>query len=119
MGEKIIYFELNNWSPGLDYPNAEPFTTWMGNDLDLKFTDDEWCKENKLCVIRHLVDMSANFLIAAPESWVKENCPELLTKYTKFVFEPDEDGYVYGKFDTEFPEYSEENFGSVYVPEYD
>lgn len=113
--EKIIYFELNNWFVGKDYPDAEPFISWMGDDLDLRFRNDVWCKENNLCVIWHLVDMSINFLIAAPESWVKENCPELLTKYTEFVFEPDEDGCVYGRFDTEFPEYSEENLGSNYA----
>ena len=30
---EIVYFELNNWFSGRDYPNEEPFTTWCDDDL--------------------------------------------------------------------------------------
>ena len=139
--EEIIYFELDNWFCGRDYPNAEPFISWMGNDLKLRFADDEWCKENKLCVEAGSIDMSICFCISAPKSWIEANCPKLLTdeecgatftvshwdkekqeqvsekkydscKYSKFVCKPDEDGYVCGRIsEWPFREYKEENFG--------
>lgn len=100
--DDIIYFELNNWFCGRDYPNAEPFITWMSDDLNIKFNDENWVKEQELCVTTCFIDMSQNFCITAPKKWVKKNCPELLTKYKKFLVYPDEYGNVYGKFDTYF-----------------
>jgi hypothetical protein len=84
--------------------------------------------------------MSQNYTIAAPRSWVEENCPELLTdeeytyitcmygkdgeeriehkkKYSDFVDHPDSCGEVYDKFGWPYPEYKEENFGSNYYNE--
>lgn len=29
MLDNIIYFEMNNWFAGRDYPDCEPFLTWM------------------------------------------------------------------------------------------
>ena len=144
--EEIIYFELNNWFSGRDYPDAEPFNTWMEDDLKLKFEDYEWCKENKLCVIMNMIDMSIDFLIAAPKSWVLENCPDLLSDktytttfiscgsegekriereygYKQFLCEPDENGirgsrYVdYLVFPDDF--YNPNNFGCRYYDEYE
>lgn len=139
--EEIIYFELDNWFAGENYPNAEPFLTWMKDDLHLKFEDDNWCKENKLCVEAGPIDMSICFCISAPKSWVEANCPKLLTdeecgnyaiyshfdkdkgewveikkyepsKYSNFVCQPDEDEEVHGKLSNwPFREYTEENFG--------
>ena len=138
--EEIIYFELDNWFGGRDYPNAEPFISWMSKDYGFCFGNDEWCKENKLCVEAGPIDMSTCFCISAPKSWVEANCPKLLTdeecgaefiteytneegkrvretkyescKYSKFVCKPDEDGYARGRIsDWPFREYKEENFG--------
>lgn len=136
--EEIVYFEINNWFCGRDYPNDEIFRKWIN---DCQFRDDEYCKENKLCVMCGAVDMSMNYCVAAPKSWVEKNCPKLLTdeeceyeiitsgwdketdsvketvkkykkKYSDFLCHPDEDGYVYGHISGwEFPEYKEENFG--------
>lgn len=25
----IVYIELNHWSPGINYPDCEPYLTWM------------------------------------------------------------------------------------------
>lgn len=61
----VIYFELNNWSPGEDYPNEEPFTTWCDDDCNLYFSNAEWVRANKLCVVESLVDMSVNWCITA------------------------------------------------------
>lgn len=133
--EKLIHFELNNWFAGRDYPECEPFETWVTNNKFI--SNDEWCKQNKLVVLCGNYDMSINWCITATEEWVKENCPQLLSheKYTyivrrnsrdgfedveeshsydSFIRTPDEDGYVYGRFGWEFPEYTEENYGVHY-----
>lgn len=141
MKEEIIYFELDNWFCGRDYPNAEPFIGWMCKDYDFCFENDEWCKENKLCVEAGLIDMSTCFCITATKAWVETNCPKLLTdeecgdytvysewnketkqmepkkryescKYSKFICRPDEHGEVRGNISNwPFREYKEENFG--------
>ena len=134
---EIVYFELNNWFPGRDYPNAEPFNTWCSDDLNLYFSNENFVKENKLCVVKTLVDMSVNWCITAPKDWVEKNCPKLLSNestsntfitsgpngkttserifpYSQFLRFPDEDGYVYGQFGTKFKEYNEENIGITF-----
>lgn len=61
--------------------------------------------------------MSVNFCITAPREWVKENCPELLTKYSQFIVTPDEEGYVESRFAEEgarFFDYTKENIGKVF-----
>lgn len=115
MDKEVVYFELNNWTPGRHYPAEEPFLTWIGNDLSIHFNNEDWVKENKLCVVRHMIDMSMNFCITATKEWVEKNCPRLLTEHTSFLREPEEDGLVYGEFDDKFLEYSEENFGITEV----
>lgn len=107
----IIYFELNNWFSGRDYPDDEPFITWMRDDLHIKFEDEEWVEKNKLCVVADFIDMSENFCITATKEWVEQNCPKLLTEYKSFLREPDEDGEVYGRFGHRFLEYEESNIG--------
>ena len=114
----IVYFELNNWFSGRDYPNAEPFLIWMKDDLNQKFRDEEWIKENKLVVVESLVDMSMNFCITATKEWVDENCHELLSTYKNFVRKPEDDEDVpYGRFGCPFLEYKEENIGYHYAEE--
>lgn len=112
---EIVYFELNNWFAGRDYPDDEPFLSWMSNDYNIRFNDEEWVKDNKLCVVRDLVDMSTNFCITATKEWVENNCPSLLIEHIKYLRIPDEDGYAYGRFGHEFLEYCEENFGITEV----
>lgn len=109
--EDVIYFELNNWFAVRHYPDEEPFTSWMGNDLNLKFEDEAWVRENRLCVVRSTIDMSTNFCITATKAWVLENCPNLLDRHTKFLRHPETDGHVYGQFGDEFLVYAEDNFG--------
>ena len=119
--DKIIYFELNNWMVVDDYPDAEPFISWMDDTYDrdegnswIRDPKDfaKWCQDNELCVVYSLIDMSCNYCVSAKESWVKENCPELLTKYTEFIREPeDEEEAPYGRFDSHFKLYDKNNFG--------
>lgn len=136
--EEIIYFEINDWFAGRDYPNDEIFSKWIN---ERQFMYDEWCRENKLCVMCGTIDMSMDYCVAAPKSWVLEHCPKLLTdeeytyktatvrwdvdkkreireikehtkKYSDFVSKPDDDGNAYGFISGwRFPEYCEENLG--------
>lgn len=117
MNTEIVYFELNNWFAGRDYPDDEPFLSWLGNDLSIIFNNEKWVIDNELCVVTRFVDMSRNFCITAKKEWVEKNCPKLLTEYKKFLRYPDEDGYVYGRFGSEFLEWSEENFGITWEDE--
>ena len=75
----VIYFSVNNWMSGENYPLTENFKKWLRNDLNQSFRNDTWCKENKLCVYYGTVDMSTNYTISASREWVEKNCPELLT----------------------------------------
>lgn len=124
MVDNIIYFEVNNWFAGRDYPDCEPFLTWM-RDLGSPFRNEDWCKEQKICVVYEFIDMSQNFKVTATRDWVERNCPCLLEdKYKSFIHiledEYDEDETEY--FETHrygngpFLKYCEENFG---VHEYD
>ena len=119
MRDNIIYFEVNNWFAGRDYPDCEPFISWLG-DIGSVFNNDEWCKKQKICVVHELIDMSNNYKITATQDWVEKNCPCLLEdKYSKFVHQLEDD---YDDDDTEYFEehgygegpflkYCEENFG--------
>ena len=109
----IVYFEVNNWCPGEDYPTAEPFYEWLGNDLHQTFMSEDWVKENKLCVVFTVVDMSFNYAVTAPLSWVQEHCPVILEEpwKSKFCYEPkDGEDEVEGRFSSFLP-YIEENIG--------
>ena len=111
MENEIVYFELNNWTRGTHYPAEEPFSSWMDNLKNIPFNDENWVKENKLCVVRSMIDMSLNYCITTTKEWVEKNCPKLLTEYQQFLRNPEKDGKVYGNFDDEFFVYSEENIG--------
>ena len=80
--EDIIYFELNNWFAGRDYPNADPFKKWIA---EYQFTKEQWVKDNGLVVVCGPYDMSINYCISAPRKWVEENCPDLLSDKSTFV----------------------------------
>lgn len=115
---EIIYFELNNWFAGTDYPDGEPFLSWMRNDLKIKFRDKDWVKENKLVVVESIVDMSLNFCVTATKEWVQSNCPELLIKYTQFIrYGEEDDELPEGRFGCPFLEYDEDNIGCHYAEE--
>lgn len=140
---EVIYFSVNNWFCGRDYPDTRNFREWLGNDLKQSFMSDEWCKKNKLCVYQGAIDMSCNYTVSAPREWVEKNCPELLTdkeytystitykyvdgkcvneeckhtkKYSDFVYVPEEgeDTPDCDGFGMPFREYKEENFGCEY-----
>ena len=119
--DEIIYLQFNNWFSGRNYPREEPFIEWVAKR---KLCDDEWCKEQGICVNVEPIDMSVNYIVAAPKSWVEENCPMLLTdesytytvnskrgdeiewrqeehtrRYSDFVVKPDEDGEYHPWYD--------------------
>ena len=122
--EEIIYFELNHWSTEY-HPDAEPFLSWMSDYYETPEDEekswirpgkvmDKWYKDNELCAVVATIDMSVNFCITAKKSWIEKNCPELLTKYTEFLVEPDKDGNIEGRFGNHFVEWSKENIGLWY-----
>jgi hypothetical protein len=138
MNNDVVYFSVNNWFCGRDYPKDDQFIKWLGNDLKQTFRDEEWVKENKLCVRYGYIDMSQNYCITAPREWVEKNCPKLLTdeeyeytlissvngpetykkKYSEFVYQPDEDGNPpEDGFCWPFLEYCDENIGCEYYEE--
>ena len=86
---EIIYFEVNDWSPGRDCPDCEPFDTWLDVD-NLTFRNEQWLIENKIIV-------------------VETNCPCILN--SKFIREPDENNEIFGRFGCPFKTYTEENIG--------
>lgn len=112
---EIIYFELNDWACGRDYPDAEPFISWMKDDVDIIFRDESWVKKNGLIVVESIVDMSLNYCITATKEWVQLNCPELLTKYTQFIRYSEDDDLPEGRFGCPFLEYNEDNIGYHYA----
>lgn len=87
INKDVVYFSVNNWFEGRDFPPTENFRKWLGDDFNQSFRNDEWCKENKLCVYHGCVDMSQNYTVSAPREWVEKNCPELLTddEYTYII----------------------------------
>ena len=120
MKNEIIYFEINNWICGEDYPNTEPFISWLNNDLNQTLRSDEWCKKNKLCVTHEIVDMSNNYKITATKDWVMKNCPQLFeSQNSKFIYnlkddyDEDETKYFEGSGYGEGPylKWCEENSG--------
>lgn len=109
--EDIVYFEVNHWMPGRDYPDEAPFDSWM-LDENLNFAKEDFVKENGLCVVLQFIDMSLNFCVTAKREWVMKNCPCILEernyKFLRFMNDDDE---VIGKFRDVFLEYNERNIG--------
>ena len=122
----VIYISVNNWFCGENFPPTPNFRKWLGNDFNQSFRNDEWCKENKLCVYYGCVDMSQNYTVSAPREWVEKNCPELLTDdeytYITRVGKPKKKlfgGYEYVWEDVEHKKkYSDFVFGTTFSVTY-
>lgn len=108
MGTDVIYFELNNWFRGRDYPPGEPFDSWIRT---YQLSNDDWCKENKICVRYGMIDMSDNYIITATREWVEKNCPSILAEYSDYMRVPDENGEVLDPICGRYKTYCEENIG--------
>ena len=80
---EIIYFEVNDWSAGRDFPDCEPFNTWLSID-NLTFRKKQWLIENKIIVVETIIDMSLNYCVTAPKEWVEKNG---IDKKTLFIDE--------------------------------
>lgn len=114
--DEIVYFEVNNWFCGRDYPNSKFFIECLKDDLKQRFQNDKWCKEQEICVVFCIVDMSYNYNVTAKKSWVFENCPELFDDENKrFICVPEEDCELPDcNLDGYFLEYCPDNFGVHY-----
>ena len=74
--ENVIYFELNDWHKTDSYPPLPIFQKWV---KERKFSDEDWCKRNRLCVIAASPDEPLqHWLVTAPLEFVAEYCPELI-----------------------------------------
>ena len=38
----VIYFSVNNWMSGENYPLTENFKKWLRDDLNQSFRNDAW-----------------------------------------------------------------------------
>lgn len=117
----VVYFEVNNWFSGRDYPCTPTFCKWMREEINPHhLSDDSWCKENKICVYIQYVDMSINYTVSAKKEWVLENCPELFTiDNQKFLRWPEHELELPEARFGIFREYSEENYGCEADPTFD
>lgn len=133
--QEVVYLEFNNWFKGRHYPSLEYVEKNLNN-----FSNNAWCKENRLCVVACYIDLSINWCITAPIEWVKSNIPQVLSddtytyqihrhcfnletqkdedrvitytsKYSDFLRYPNEDGDVEGRDGIPFKQWSNENLG--------
>ena len=113
---EIIYFEVNNWISGENYPAEEPFLDWMsyGESGLSVFASDEWVAENQLVVRAMPLDMSLNFCVTAPRKWVELNCPCLLERRNaRFLYPPAPNGEAPCGKEDYFEDYAEPNIGKI------
>lgn len=103
--EEIVKFSVNNWTPGIDYPEDFPFC--LEGDAS-PFAHNDWCIQNKLCVVLSFVDMSFNWCITAPKTWVEVNCPCILGSNFQYY-----DYAEHDRFNKPFRDYTKENFGCI------
>lgn len=103
--EEIVKFSVNNWTPGKDYP--EDFLFCLEGPAS-PFAHNDWCIRNKLCAVISLIDMSFNWCITAPKTWVEVNCPCILGSSFQYP-----DDAEYDRFGTPFRDYEKENFGCI------
>jgi len=103
--DDIVYFYICDW---YDYTGADPLEQWV---IDNKFGNEDWVKENKLCVILVPYVMEIYYFVTAKREWVKKNCPCILDKKYHMTRTPDENGKVLDPTCDEYLTYSEENIG--------
>lgn len=121
--DDVVYFEVNNWFCGRDYPDDDPFHVWMKDDNIYNhtapgLTNLQYVKENHIVVLACRLDMSMNFCVSAPLLWVQENCPcLLLEKNAKFIRYPGTDGQVYGKYEHRFLPCDQNHWGIWWLPD--
>ena len=129
----VIFFELNDWIYGRDYPVDESIATLVKTH---QFSSDSWCKSQGICVVAGHIDMSVNWCITAPKNWIEKVCLNMLTDksytydvlintehtvktklYSDFIRYPDIYGNVYGRFGWNFLSYCEKNLGVHFCDE--
>lgn len=79
----------------------------------ISFCDEEWCREQGICVESEVADMSINYCVTAKREWVEKNCPEILG--SGFIREPKNgeklpQAHIAGY----FLEYKPENIGVLF-----
>ena len=114
MEKEIIYFELGSLQPLLDYPDEDPFLSWMGYWSNNASNNAwyPWWKHIKF--VLNQVLKTVHLDLKSPQQKIGLiECPKTSSILYDFVVENPEPG--------EFLEYTEENFwckGGVFLMEY-
>lgn len=100
MKRDIVKFYINNWEPdcpetcqGIDIFSKECFVTeyihiFGDSFYEFKFTDDDWCREQKICVLNDIADQSTDSFVVAPREWVEKNWPEIINSEWDYTNKP-------------------------------
>ena len=121
MNEEIYYINLNEWDYN-GHPNSDPFHDWMDDTkLDTYLRNEQFAKDNKICVRWFIIDMSVQFCITAPKSFVDKLCPCLWEEENKKFIKPASDfpddeppeSWLYGEYGEYFLPYTDEYIGKV------
>ena len=114
--KQLVYFTVDNWSPGVDYPRCDNFENLYREDLDaFAFIDNEYCKENKLAVYCTTLDMSIAFTVVAPIGWCVKNSPEIIGSYWDETAKPGKNNWKESIYGLPYPEYKEKNFKCKFI----
>lgn len=113
MNKEIVYFHMATKGAGENsYPPIEPFITIMNNENDISSVfDDEWAKENEVCITMECFNTFIKFYITATKDWVEKNYPTLLTEHKEYLKYPDDENNTYTTKKNKYLKYEPENFG--------
>ena len=70
----VVYFSVDNWFSGRDYPYDEYFIKWMRDDLNQYFRNEEWVKkmadtEDEKRLLELNDDVMHRLLSIKPHEW--------------------------------------------------
>ena len=111
MNEDVVYFGFSDWEAGFDYPDTPNFRELIGDRKNCKFSDDAWCRENKLCVVMAPEGDSWIYSVTAPREWVEKNCPEVLGTDYENIKKSEDEEYFENRYDLYYLDYDPICFG--------
>lgn len=117
----IVRFSVNNWEPTCpetcnNVPVLDNVFINLPDSDQFAFTDDDFCKQQKICVYNEMCDMSVTSNVVAPREWVEKYWPEIINSEFDYTNKDDIPIFWYDD-DNVWPDYHEDNFGCSW-PEY-